>query len=213
MTLSTYSLVDRDTEIKPYLGIRPDLTDKDDLLNMLAIHATSQIEAYLDRLLVSRGAITEYHTLREVTASLYLNQYPIVSVTSVHEDSDREYAAADLLVENTDYIVTKPVAKLSRIWGATDSERAWELGFRSVKVVYVGGYSNTASVPVDLKVEALRYIGHAWGEVSRQQFGLSSVSDDRGNMQRFFPGALTPIMKQALARHRRHDFARTGEVL
>ena len=70
-----------------------------ELAQHLLLAGTEEIEAILNRKLVSRGTITEFHTFRKWSSKLYLNQFPVIDVASVHEDESRVYGAESLLVE------------------------------------------------------------------------------------------------------------------
>ena len=139
--------------------LEPDVSDaeaaKVDLLNLLINRATAAIESWLDRLIVSRGTnLTEFHTmgrLRRPVADLFTLEWPIISVTSIHEDDSRAYAAADLLVANTDYIVNNLAGKIIRIAGSDQPSTTWGTSFREYQVIYDAGYATVASVPDDLR--------------------------------------------------------------
>lgn len=210
---STYALLDTQTELKPYLNIRPDDTDHDELLNMLCNWCSVQVEEYLDRKLITRGSITEYHTMTENTEKLYVLQWPLLTVTSIHEDAERSYGSTDLLTVTTDYILTLPKGKITRVFSSGSGLRQWLLGFRAIKVVYTGGYATTAAVPEDIKLATAKFCALVYRESVRREQGISSVSDDTGNLSRLFPAGLTPQIRKDLSRHKRWaGFGDTGEV-
>lgn len=196
--MATTDLVERDSELKPYLNINPTDDDKDELLDQVNDYARHLIEAYLGRLLVTRGAITEYHSIWRVSPNLYALQRPIISVTTIHEDAAAEYGASTLLTVTTDYVVSKPQGKIIRV--DTNLQTSWTTGFRAIKMIYTAGYANTAAVPSDIKFAALRTCGLIWSEVSGKQHGLASISDDMGNISRFAPAGLTEPIQRMLPR-------------
>src|SRR5512139_167388 len=110
--------------------------------------ASLVVENYLNRTIVTRGSITEYHTFDRSTSDLYLLDWPSITVTNVWEDSTRAYATP--LVANTDYIVSQPSGRITRIAGANGGLQNWLRGFRAVKVAYTAGYA-VADVPADMK--------------------------------------------------------------
>ena len=67
-----------------------DLTNKRDLAEAVITGSSAIIEDYLHRELVTRGTITEYHWLERASHELYLSSYPLITVTSVHEDATRD---------------------------------------------------------------------------------------------------------------------------
>lgn len=207
-------------------------TGSDSIVEDCINEASEVVEKAWGRHIVSRGSLTEYHPRIDTTGpgslyvpeisgpyfpvsgtplplsigpELYLNEYPIVSVTTVHEDSARAYGADTLLTANTDYVVSKPTGKLVRVAGAAPS--AWISSWRAVKVVYVAGYQNTAgnisgadAVPPTI----LRVFDELVGWMIRQRIskevGLQSVSDALGNRSFSGPAYITPQMEALLMR-------------
>lgn len=209
MSLSTYALVSL-TELKDHLGISG--AGKDIALEDVINRVTDEIEQYLDRQIVTRGSLTEYHTFSEDTCELRTLERPLTAVTTVHEDTSlpRTYAAATLLVSGTDYHAVNPAGVIRRINGA-GLLRSWATGYRAIKVVYTAGYASTATVPARIKAIALRYAALIWDEQKRQAFGVSGVSDALGNYTRFASAQLNDEMRSALAAERRWSIWESGE--
>ena len=208
--MAATDLVDLGNELKPFLGIPTSDLDKDELLDSFNAHARALIESALDRHLVTRGALTEYHSIDRHTHRIYLTQYPVISITSVHESAALTYDATTLLTSGTDYLLADANAgALDRISGG--GPIGWLAGYRVIQVVYSAGYADTSSVPEDIKYQCKRLIGTAWSEATRKEFGLSSVADDMGNISRFFPPGLNASMRDALEGYRRRDFSSTAE--
>ena len=212
VTQDSTTLVDTHTEIKPYLNIRPDDSDHDEEINLINNWCSTAVEEFLGRKMVTRGTITEYHSFREDTEFLWTLESPVITVTSIHEDANRAYGATTLLVVNDDYIVTNPKGRITRVYSTGSGVRAWERGFRAVKIVYTAGYADTASVPKDVKWATMRFVSLVYREVMRKEQGLQSISDDMGNISRLFPAGLTPNIRKDLSRHKRWMFSETGEV-
>jgi hypothetical protein len=205
--MASTDLVDLDSELKPFLAITG--SGEDLRLSTLNDIARSLIEDYLDRFLVSRGTITEFHS-PDGSNTIWLSQWPVISVSSVHEDTAREYGASTLLTADVDYIVSAPRGKLLRI--ASSQPSVWACGWRTVRVIYSGGYQSTALVPAEFKHAALRTVALLWNEVRREEIGYSSISDAQGNIQRLVPGGLTSNVKAALYCHRRIEQRPSAEV-
>lgn len=214
MALSTYALVSL-AELKAHVGAGGSAKDADleDVINRIS----DEIEAHLGRQIVTRGSLTEYHTMRAdgsaVEASeLRTLEWPIISITTVHEDTatPRTYGAGALLVSGTGYEAVNPKGIIRRIVGA-GVLGAWNTGHRAIKVVHSAGYATTAAVPARIKAQVLRYAALIWGETKRGDFGISGASDALGNYTRFAPAQLTPEMKAALAPERRLSFWESGE--
>ena len=208
--MATSDLVDRNLELKPFLGIKVEDEGKDDVLDILNDVARSLIEDYLDRLVVSRGAITEFHTVWGAVSEIFMTQYPVIGITTIHEDEARVFGAASLLTENTDYIVNKPFGKVIRI--DSNLQSTWLTGWRAIKCVYTAGFANTAGVDATIKHAALRTVALMYGELERREIGYSSISDAAGNVSRLVPGGLNQDVKRALYAHRRMEQNPTGET-
>ena len=174
------------------------------------------MEKFLDRTLIVTVDVTEYHPQKPfqwLGSELLLTDWPIQSVTTVHEDSELDYGATKLLTAGIagDYIIDSSSGhgKLIRI----DNEfpTFWDNNYRAVKVVYKGGYADVASVPQDIKDYVLQGVGLEYRELIRQQQGVSSMADATGNVTRFFHAKLTDDMRRGLADYRRVEHRlRTG---
>ena len=201
-------------ELKEYLAIAG--TGQDTALGGVITRETAAIETYLDRDLVTRGAITEYHLGAfshaegvELGHDIYLRQWPIITVTSVHEGS-RTYDATTLLAV-TDYVANLAGGRLTRVAGATGDPEVWTSAYRGIRVVYTAGYATTSVVPSAIKDICLRLCALEWAEIERKQHGVSSMSDGLGGVTRYSAARLTPDMKDALAPYARREFIQTGE--
>lgn len=174
--------------------------------------ATMTMEQRIDRLIVSRGSITEYHTLGPLDcfSSIYLGQWPWITVTSVHESLSNPpvYDATTLLVDGTGFEKVAP-DRLRRLSSGVPA--SWARGNRAIKVVYTAGYANTAAVPWDLKHVAFVIAAAIFEEQTKHRFGISSASDGAGNFQRFV-GYFTPQLDELLAPYKRRDAHRTWEL-
>jgi hypothetical protein len=175
------------------------------LIEDVIASASSMIERFLaGRQLVTRGALTEYYSPRGDSSGLYLNQYPIISVTSVHETYARTYDATTLLVVDTDYVIETDEGALVRVAGATYGPTPWAGGYRAVKAIYVAGYKSPSggavgtALPADLVAIARRLCARMWKEQERRQWDVSSQSDAAGNFTRFGAATLTDAEKDAL---------------
>lgn len=203
----------------------------DALIEACVNEASEMVEKAWGRHIVSRGPLTEDHPgmllggasaglysppisgppipvgygalTPSLGPELYLNEWPIVSVTTVHEDPSRVYGAGALLAAGTDYLVSKPTGKLVRLSGGMP--RAWASSWRAVRVVYLGGYQNTAGSvsgadpvpPVVLRVFD-ELVGWMIRQRTAKEVGLSSVSDALGNRTFQGPAYITPQMQKAL---------------
>lgn len=187
------SLAEAELELRGY-------ADADSgLLLSLVLQCTEEIETICDRLFVSRGTRTEYHTFRRESQNLYLRQQPIISITSVHEDSTRQYGSDALLTTSTDFVEDTEGGKLVRVNG--DVEVAWLTGYEAIKVVGTLGYTQD-NVPGDVKRVALEWIARKWNEITGHSQGDASVQDGLGSRSFFGPADFTSHMRERLLRHK-----------
>ncbi len=158
--------------------------------------ATFRIEEHLGRKLISRGAITEYVTLRDehdaaVSAkTLFLAEWPLIALTSVHETTSKTYDATTLLTENTDFLVESTVnGTLTRLCG--DSTTTWDTSHRAIKLVYTAGYATAAAVPEVIRAAGRKLAARIYQEQSNKEWGTISKSDGMGSATRTAPAGIT----------------------
>jgi hypothetical protein len=78
---------------------------------------------------------------------LVLGRYPVISVTSLHVDADRDFGDDTLWSEGTDFVVYKDTGALSAL-NSDNVYGIWPTGIQNIKVVYSYGYTE---VPGDVK--------------------------------------------------------------
>jgi hypothetical protein len=165
------------------------------------IESTSEeIETWLRRRIVSRGSITEYHEVMTSTADLYLKQRPIVTVTSVHETTDRTYDSTTLITENTGFLVYLEDGRLVRMSAA--ARTAWIAGgLKSIQVIYSAGVATIHDVPADIKSVCRELVASRYREIVERSQNQESTSDDFGTVRRR-PPMMTGGQVKRLAPHR-----------
>jgi len=85
---------------------------------------------------LERSAITLVSGLIERgKRSLWLPAWPIVEVAEVKEAALGDFAGADALVEDTDYILDRGLGRLVRIG------TSWLAGAATIRIVFTGGYT------------------------------------------------------------------------
>lgn len=212
MTLSTYSLLSLD-ELKEELRVSDD--GKNVALTVLANTVSEVIEAYLARKVVSRGSLTEYHTMeangdRLCSTVLSLLEWPVITMASISEDTAWPRTYGTLLTSGTDYQAHNPSGRVYRLT-SPGARYQWATGFRAIRVIYTAGYASTAVVPQTIKSVARRLAGVMWEEYKRDWRGVSSVSDQIGTFTRFSAATLSADMKADLLSERRMRIFETGE--
>lgn len=217
MALGAYSLISTN-ELKASIGgAAPSETKNDVKLENICNTVTRIIEAFLDRQIVTRGSMTSYFNYvpsgfcGESRGRLWLREYPVITVTSVHETASRTYDSTTLLVANTDYVVspaasstfTDPVAYLIRTSSATDGPKDWLCGWRAIKVIYSAGYADTASVPEAIKRQAVEIGKRLWSMDEHVGDFAQTETTPLGTVQRYPMAMLTKNMQDALQPYRR----------
>ncbi|MDX1388946.1 MAG: hypothetical protein R3344_07130 [Acidobacteriota bacterium] len=145
----------------PYLTTRANVktafdiggTDDDDRIDLLLGAVTDWAKEFCRREFFN-ATYTEYkHAKGAYATGLLLDEFPVSSVTTVHVSTDlpRVYDSTTLLTADEDYLVDEAAGILYRVDGSTFPQ-----DIRSVKVVYVAGYS---TVPGDLERAAIELIG------------------------------------------------------
>ena len=118
--------------------------------------------------------------------------FPVSSVTTIHDDPDLDYDAASL-VAASDYTLHGDYGLIVLNNGAN---HAWNTARRSIRVVYVAGYS---SAPADVKHAVGMQVAHIFQ--NRDALGKSSVSK-AGGASSPLPLELLPEVKAAAAPYR-----------
>lgn len=180
-------------------------TGQDTEIGRIIAAVDDEIAAWLGFPPATVGAVS---TIEDTTYTLYLDgpdddetdvlrlgMWPVVSITSVHEDADRAYAAATL-VDSDDYeldgakgiLIAKPLGSLG----------GWARGYRVQKVTAVIGFE---TVPAWAKEAAIvecqrRYKRGKGGSVET----ISGATG--GNVQPRVEGGLLPEVRRMLWPHR-----------
>lgn len=154
-------------EAKAFLKIPVATTSEDDTIDFLVDAANELVHTYTGRKFVSTTYTEHYDGTG--ASKLILKEYPVVSITSVHSDSNRDFGA-DSLLSADDYIIDKKSGILT-LW---NGESHFSSGVRNVKVVYVAGYA-AGDMPYDLKHAAKLIVATIYRrQFQDQRFGLLS---------------------------------------
>ena len=137
-------------EVKTFLEITSTNTDSDCLIDDLLTRTTKIMQNYMHRKIFT-DTFTELHSGDGKSHILVLEHYPVSSITSIHDDLDRTFASASLLVDGTDYKLVdeddvdgENPGTVLRLDG-----NVWTKGDKNIKVIYDAGYATTA-IPADL---------------------------------------------------------------
>lgn len=120
-------------------------TQYDELLSELIVDVGDRINSMLPHIDLRQNTYTEYH--RGGSASIVLVCRPLISVTSVHDDTSHEFGS-DVLVASADYFTDRDaVATIQKKSGT------FQIGSRNLKVIYDAGYESTPPFVRRLAVE------------------------------------------------------------
>lgn len=162
--------------------------------------ASVEVEEDLLTDVFTRGSVTEYHNIREPITKIWSRCFPVISVQSLHEDLGRSYTGPGL-VEDVEFVVSKSRGSFQRVSGSTPLE--WQVGVRTVRLVYTYGYANLAAIPVKIRDVVLDLAVRKWREVVNALQNVTSISDETGNITRYAQAKLTDEMRARLTPHRR----------
>lgn len=166
-------------EIKYHLHIGISDTTYDTLLEQLINSSYKILEQYIGHPIKS-ATYTEYYD-GDNTNKLLLRKWPIVSVTSIHVDPDREFNSDDLINASNYYVDTEH-GEIEIFQGLAAGPAWFDKGIKNVKVIYVAGY---ATIPNDIRQASIWHV--AWmfrrsdteGTTAQSLGGKSETYDER----------------------------------
>lgn len=160
---------------KVYLGIDLAKTANDIKITQFINSASWFCNSYTQRKLLSR-TLTEYYS-GDGTSELFTLNYPISSITTVHDDLDRSYGS-DTLITATDLVIMPNDLAYKIVYDGG----VFNVGIRNIKAVYVAGY---ATIPYDLEEACLQIIGLFWNNVDKGWLGIiqQSLADGSINIE------------------------------
>lgn len=138
---------------------------------------------------------------------LFLNHYPIISITSLYDDTNRPPEwGSDTLIDSDDYEI------LAGINGAILFHASYpSTGTANVKATYLAGYNRGAgpgedddALPADLQRAAMMLVGQMFRNMKGGRGGLKQRSVEGGGSAVFFyEKLLTPYVKTVLDFYKR----------
>ena len=147
-------------EVKRYLDVS--VSTWDVVLAALQAAAEARVVSYVGKE-IEEQTFTEYHDGRGLSR-LVLKNRPVGSITSIHDDLDRDYETADL-VDSDDYTFYPDAGIVELDAGS------FQDGIRNVKVVYVAGYS---TVPADVEIAVWKLTAAYWNQMRQGADGIGS---------------------------------------
>ena len=195
--MSSYDLTTL-ADVKRYLDIQGDDSERDALLSALISAASAMAESYTGRKLKARdyspGAAPEEALLDGNDAqTLALPQYPVVSLDRL-EVNDAEIAAR-ASVHGNGYVLDRAAGVIT-LFGY-----AFSFGVANVEVTYRAGYE---TVPADLAQATIEQTAWMFAESTKGQSRLGLMAKEiQGGSIKYQSGALLSRVKDTLNYYKR----------
>ncbi len=190
------------SDVRDRIGVEATDTANDDAIRGIIRGVSALFDQVTNRtLLLNASDATE--TLIPSGDMIHLKRYPIVSVTSVKEALDYDFAAATALTVNTAYRVMNQRGVIFRL--SID----WLKKHDSVQVVYKGGYvapgdtpaASETALPGELREAAIMQSQFILKR--RDDIGQTSHSNTGFSVTTFSPMNLLPMVRAILKKHKR----------
>lgn len=178
-------------KVKEYLEIDSGVTTNDARLTSLLTRVQAIAEEFCGRKF-DEATFTEFFDGGDESGSLILLNYPVRSVTSIHDDIAREYGAGSLISSST-YSILK-YQGIVRL----DPGLIFVKGNQNVKVVYVAGYGGAGdgatAVPGALEDTIIMGVAEKFEE--RKNIGVDSKSLASGGTSTYRHGLSEQFYRQ-----------------
>lgn len=173
-------------EVKRSMGGSVTETGFDDFLQELVDDVGERINSMLPHTDLRQTPYTEFHDGGR--ASIILIRRPLISVTTVHDDTEHSFGATTL-VAATDYFTDRAELAIIR-----KSSGDFQIGTSNLKVVYEAGFETT---PPFVRRLAVEMVIAAWKR--RSDPYLKSSGHREGTWTRYDPEGEETRMKRVLA--------------
>jgi len=168
------------TEVKAFIGETN--TDNDDLIDELIARVEALVENDKCERHLGSSVFTEFYD-GDGSEKLLLDNYPIISVTSVHDDDDRVYGV-DTLIDADDIVSYDEEGILLYDNGT------FTVGHKNIKVVYQAGLD---PIPNDLKHALIQYVAAQFIIAKTEVNAFRPTGDGSGESE----DKPTKLMKEA----------------
>ena len=185
-TLSTEALCST-ALAKSLLSFTVAYTGDDNVLIDLINSTTRWLEKYCDRKF-SKQTFSNGRYSGDGTEKLWLSQYPIVSITSIYDDTNRPPVwGSDTLIDSGDYEIISKYPGLVLFHDDYPS-----IGVLNLKVTYLAGYDRGTAIgatddtlPLDLQYAAARLVAKIFKDVTGGRDGVKSRNTAGGGSATF----------------------------
>ncbi len=154
-------------DVKQHIGIASTNTDNDAVLSALLDASSAAMETWVGRKFAQATYTEDYNG--EERNSLNLKHWPVISVTSLHDDPDRDFNSGTL-IDAADYYVDLESGLIELVIDDSD-DSYFTAATRNVRVVYVAGY---ATIPDDVIRACVLWTAALYA--NRTHIGLMSES-------------------------------------
>ena len=185
------ALITIDDDLREYLGITAGDTAQDSRLQMFINAFSGWVNAYTRRKIKARD-LTEYYDGTALD-TLFVDNYPINSLTNLYVDTGRDYDAASEITSG-DYMIYSAVGKI-----VLDDD-IFDAGAQSVKIVYNGGY---ATIPWELQQVTREFLLAIWDRDRKGLVNVSSISTEGQSVSYENEGWMPKSILDVLTQYRR----------
>ena len=155
--------------VKRHVHIGLSDSSKDTFLEEIINSTYKVLEKHIGRQ-VLQATYTEYYD-GDSSGRLILKKWPVISVTSIHVDPEREFGSDDLMDADDYYLDTE--LGIVEVFQATGSgPTSFPKGIKNVKAVYVAGFT---SIPADLAQVATEYAAFVFNRSGTEGFRSQSL--------------------------------------
>tara|TARA_R100000664_G_C2759128_1_gene148593 strand:+ start:3379 stop:3999 length:621 start_codon:yes stop_codon:yes gene_type:complete len=193
--------------VKAYLDFSG--SGEDSLIDVLIELVSARVSDYCDRKFEQESGRVEYPV--GGTNILQMKLFPITSIASIHEDSERAFGASTL-VDSSEYYSAGDAKERGLIIREASWKReltgsyhnTWLPGIDIIKVTYTGGYavsSGVTGVPNDLQRVIAQQCAYLYNR--RNALGINSVSGGEGSQSFTGDYEFLPEVKRGLQKYRR----------
>lgn len=156
------------SDFKKFLKITD--TNEDVALYMALVRSQAEAEKYCDRSFES-SSYTEYYCTENGGTILQVDQFPIISVTSIHDDTDREWTSDDL-ISSDDYQLDSDAGRIILDGDFfTPSPH-----IKNVKIVYLAGYTE-ANMPQSIKLAIMKLAASDYQEAATHMNAVTQTQE------------------------------------
>ncbi len=167
------------------------------LIGRLITLYSQSFESYLHRTVLAASDVTEYFDVAWGQTVFALKAYPVTDVTSIYNDTSREWTAGDLDTDQYHLDTEHGLLTVDKI--------SLVAGVAALRVIYDGGMAADAAAFIAAFPEIadacdMQVIAHFQ---RRSHLGAQAVSSGSGNVSHAGPLKILPEVKATLGKYRR----------